>query len=119
MDFKEILKDIVKRVDGGMAAVLMGYDGISIDEYSIEGAGIDIQQIGVEYSSILKELKRTSEALEGGDVAEVCVTTGKGIAVAGSLSADYFLMVYLAPDGNLGKARYLMKMAVPKLKEQL
>jgi len=28
-------------------------------------------------------------------------------------------MINLDSDGNLGKARYLMKMAVPKLKEQL
>ena len=33
MGFKDILKELVKRVDGGRAAILMGYDGISIDEY--------------------------------------------------------------------------------------
>jgi len=119
MDFKEILKDMVKRVDGAKAAVLMGYDGIAIDEYKKEGTDIDIQLMGVEYSGIIKEMKRTSEVLEGGDVAEVSVITGNGIVVIRGVSDEYFIMINLDSDGNLGKARYLMKMAVPKLKEQL
>lgn len=119
MDFREILKDLVKRVDGGRAAVLMGYDGIAIDEYKKEGTDIDIQLMGIEYSGIIKEMKRTSEVLEGGDVAEVSVITGKGMVVIRAVSDEYFIMTNLDIDGNLGKARYLMKMAVPKLKEQL
>lgn len=119
MDFKDILKDLVKRVDGAKAAVLMGYDGIAIEEYAREGADTDIQQMGIEYSSILKEMKRASEVLEGGDVSEVSVVTGNGMIVVRAVSDEYFIMANLDIDGNLGKARYLMKMAVPKLKEQL
>lgn len=119
MDFREILKDMVQRVDGGRAAVLMGYDGIAIDEYKKEGEVTDIQLMGIEYSTVLKEMKHTSEILEGGEVAEVSVVTGSGMVVARAVTDDYFVMINLALDGNLGKARYLMKMAVPKLKEQL
>lgn len=116
MDFREILKDMVHRVDGGRAAILMGYDGIAIDEYKKEGEATDIQLMGIEYSSVLKEMKRTSEILEIGAVAEVSVVTGNGMVVARAVSDDYFVMINLALDGNLGKARYLMKMAVSKLK---
>lgn len=119
MGFKEILKELVKRVDGGRAAILMGYDGISIDEYRSEGVDTDIQLIGVEYSGIIKEMKRASEVLDGGELTEVSVITGKGMVVVRGVADDYFLMVSLTLDGNLGKARYLMKMAVPKLKELL
>jgi len=119
MDFKEILKDMVKRVDGGRAAVLMGYDGIPIEEYRREGVDTDIQLIGVEYSTIIKEMKRASEILEGGELAEVSVVTGNGIVVVRGVSDEYFLMISLTAEGNLGKARYMLKMAVPKLKELL
>lgn len=119
MDFREILTDLVKRVDGGKAAILMGYDGIPIDEYRREGADIDLQLIAIEYSSILKEMKRAAEVLESGTLEEISVVTGRGMVVARAVSDEYFVMVCLALDGNLGKARYMMKMSVPKLKEQL
>lgn len=119
MDFREILRDMVQRVDGGRAAILMGYDGIAIDEYKKEGDVTDIQLMGIEYSSVLKEMKHTSEILESGEVAEVSVVTGSGMVVARAVSNDYFVMINLALDGNLGKARYLLKMAAPKLKELL
>ena len=119
MDFREILKEMVQRVDGGRAAILMGYDGIAIDEYKKEGDVTDIQLMGIEYSSVLKEMKHTSEILESGEVAEVSVITGNGMVVARAVGGDYFIMINLTIDGNLGKARYLMKMAEPKLKELL
>jgi predicted regulator of Ras-like GTPase activity (Roadblock/LC7/MglB family) len=33
MPFKGILKSLVEQVEGGQGAVIMGYDGIPIDEY--------------------------------------------------------------------------------------
>ena len=119
MEFKEILGELVERVDGARAAILMGYDGIAIDEYRKEGVDTDIQLIGIEYSSILKEMKRASEILEAGEVAEVSIVTGKGMVVVRGVTDEYFVMVSLTVDGNLGKARYLMKMAAPKLKNLL
>lgn len=119
MDFKEIISELVKRVDGARAAILMGYDGIPLEESRKEGVDTDIQLIGIEYSNILKEMKRASDILEAGEVTEVSIITGNGIVVVRGVLDEYFLMVYLVPDGNLGKARYLMKMAAPKLKELL
>ena len=81
MEFKEIIGELVERVDGARAPILMGYDGIAIEEYRKEGIDTDIQLIGIEYSSILKEMKRASEILEAGEVAEVSIVTGKGIVV--------------------------------------
>lgn len=119
MEFKDMLKEVVVRVDGATAAIIMGYDGIALEEYRKEGVDTDIQLIGIEYSSILKEMKRASEILECGEVAEVSILTKKGMVVVRGVTDEYFLMVSLTADGNLGKARYLMKMASPKLKELL
>ena len=119
MDFREILTDVVKRVDGGKAVVLMGYDGIAIDEFRREGTDVDIQLVAIEYSSILKEMKRATELLESGTLQEISVVTGKAMIVARAVTDEYFLMFYLSLDGNLGKARYMMKMAAPELKELL
>jgi hypothetical protein len=35
------------------------------------------------------------------------------------LSHDYFLALALAPEGNYGKGRYLMRVVAPKLQQEL
>lgn len=119
MDFKDILKDMVLRVDGGKAAVVMGFDGIPLEEYKKDGVETDIQIVGIEYAGIIKDMKHAAEILDGGQLAELSVVTSTGIIVVRCVNDDYFLMINLAFDGNLGKARYMLKMAAPKLKELL
>ena len=35
------------------------------------------------------------------------------------INNEYFVAVTLAPDANLGKARFLLRVAAPKLREEL
>jgi hypothetical protein len=35
------------------------------------------------------------------------------------LSENYFLAIALAPDGNYGKARYLVRTAAPRMLQEL
>ena len=36
--FREVLQEVVEKTDGGLAAILMGYDGIPVEQY-VEGDG--------------------------------------------------------------------------------
>ena len=36
MGFRETLQDICKKVDGALAASVMGYDGIAIDSHEVD-----------------------------------------------------------------------------------
>ena len=36
--FRENIKKLVERLDGGVAAVLMGFDGISVDSFAKQRA---------------------------------------------------------------------------------
>ena len=40
-------------------------------------------------------------------------------SVARPLTPDYFLVLTMAPDGNVGRARYELRVAGPKLAAQL
>ena len=64
MPFRDILQGLVEKVEGGQGAVIMGYDGIPIDEYIKEDVTLDVQLLSVEYATLLKEIKRTVEVLE-------------------------------------------------------
>jgi predicted regulator of Ras-like GTPase activity (Roadblock/LC7/MglB family) len=118
MVLNDILREIVEKVGGGMGSVIMGYDGIPIDEYIKEGA-IDVQILAVEYANVLKEVKRTIEVLKTGDMEEIIITTGLSKVIIHAISDDFFIMLALSSDGNYGKGRYLLKRDVPKLLEEL
>lgn len=119
MGFKVILKSIVEESGGGLGGVIMGYDGISIDEYVKQSAGIDVQTMTVEYASVLKEIKRTVGVLKTGELEEVSIITGECSVIVRGISDDFFVALIMTADGNFGKGRYLLKRAAPGFAEAL
>jgi predicted regulator of Ras-like GTPase activity (Roadblock/LC7/MglB family) len=117
--FKDALRDIVDRTDGGLAGIVMDSAGIPVETYAKDGAPIDINAIGVEFGTLLGSIKRAAEMLEAGAAQEVSISTEKMIAVIRMLNESYFIAVAMSPDGNLGKGRYLMRTAAPRLRSEL
>jgi predicted regulator of Ras-like GTPase activity (Roadblock/LC7/MglB family) len=106
--FIDILRRIVEESGGGIGAVLMGYDGIAIDQYFSPGEALDLQMIAVEYANVLREIRRTAEILDLGDMEEVSIKTDRYHIVVRIITPDYFIAMTLRRDGNFGKARYLL-----------
>jgi predicted regulator of Ras-like GTPase activity (Roadblock/LC7/MglB family) len=120
MDFREELDGICKRVEGALAASVMGFDGIpieTIDPKLVEG--LEMQTLFVEYSGILNQVRQAAETLQMGKTSEVSVRTEKLVAVARLLTPDFFAVVALAPSGNIGRARYELRVRAAKLAGQL
>jgi len=116
--FGSILEDTVKGVKGGLAAILMGFDGIAVDNYTVDGSS-DIETIGMEFSVLLKEVRNAAEHLDTGSAREVTVKTESLSTVLRIVNDNYFIAFAVSSGGNLGKARYLLRMAAPKLVEFL
>jgi len=106
--FIKILQRIVEESGGGIGAVLMGYDGIAIEQYFSPEEKLDLQMIAVEYANVLREIRRTAEILNLGDMEEVSIKTERYHIVVRIITADYFVAMTLRRDGNFGKARYLL-----------
>jgi len=119
MGFKAILKSIVEESCGGLGGVIMGYDGISIDEYLHEGGKLDVQTLTIEYASVLKEIKRTVGVLKTGELEEVSIISEQCSVIVRGISDDFFVALVMGADGNFGKGRYLLKRAAPGLREAL
>lgn len=117
--FKEILQDLVDRTDGGVAGLLMASDGIAVDQYSKADGLFDIESVGMEYSVVLKGVQRAGEMLDTGSTNEVSVQTERLTTVVRMLTDEYFVALAIAPGGNVGKARYLLRTSAPKLIENL
>jgi predicted regulator of Ras-like GTPase activity (Roadblock/LC7/MglB family) len=115
MMFKETLRGIVRNVEGGIGAVIMGYDGIPIDEFVRDDAPFDLQLLAVEYATVLKEVKRTIDVLKTGEMEEMSITTQRTRVLVRALCDDFFAFLVLDRQGNYGKGRYLLKRNAPEM----
>ncbi|MCB9610893.1 MAG: hypothetical protein H6722_00355 [Sandaracinus sp.] len=117
--FREILQEVVENTDGGVAGLLMGFDGIPVDQYVRDDAAIDVETVGMEYSVILKSIRQAAELLEAGTAREVAIKAERMITVIRLLNDEYFVAITLKPSGNLGKARFLLRTRSQKLLSDL
>ena len=116
--FADKLKNAVHSVKGGEAAIVMGFDGIPVDSFE-DKEGFDIETIGMEFSVVLKEVRKAADLLETGPAEELMIRTDKIATVLRIVNDDYFVALALAPDGNMGKARYLLRLLVPEFRKEL
>jgi predicted regulator of Ras-like GTPase activity (Roadblock/LC7/MglB family) len=117
--FQDVLREIVEKTDGGIASLIMDNEGIAVESYARDDAPFDINTVGIEFGVVLGAIKRASESLEAGGAKEVAIGTDKMITLIRTLNETYFLAVAITPDGNLGKGRFLMRVAAPKLLAEL
>lgn len=117
--FKSILENIVNSCSGGIGAVLMGYDGIAIDQYVVDDVTLDLNLIAIEYSNVTKEIRKAAEVLETGDLQEVSIKTEDYFVVIYALTDEYFVALTIERDGNYGQGRYLLMREAGNLREAL
>lgn len=117
--FKAVIREIVEKTEGGIAGLLMDTGGTPVDSFAVSDAPFDIGTIGAELSVVLKQITTASEMLEAGAAQEVSVNTEKMITVIRAINHEYYLALTMHPSGNIGKGRFLMRTAAPKLLAEL
>ncbi len=117
--FQAALREIVDKTEGGVAGLIMDSEGIAVDSYARDDAAFDITTVGIEFGVVLGSIKRAADSLEAGRTSEVAIGTDKIVTLIRALNDNYFLAVAVRPDGNMGKGRYLMRTAAPKLLAEL
>jgi predicted regulator of Ras-like GTPase activity (Roadblock/LC7/MglB family) len=124
MSFASILQEIVDDCGGGLAAALMGADGISIEQVEASGElreslsdGVDV--LGVEFGRILDEMRKASDSVGGGALEEVSVRLSNFWVLMRMVDEETYLVLAIEPDGNMGKARFLMRRQLMALRDEL
>jgi predicted regulator of Ras-like GTPase activity (Roadblock/LC7/MglB family) len=110
---------VVEGTEGGVAGLLMGFDGIPVDHYIRDGAQVDIESVGMEFSVVLKDIKRAAEMLEAGTTTEVAVRAERMTTIVHLLNDEYFVALTLRPDGNFGKGRFLLRRSKSRILNHL
>ena len=117
--FKSILEIIVNATSGGVGAVLMGYDGIAIDQFVQPDQCLDLNLVAIEYSNVTKEICKAAEILETGKLQEVSIKTEHYYVIIHALTDEYFVALTLNRSGNYGQGRYFLMREAGNLRQAL
>lgn len=112
--FKETLQNVVNKTEGCIGAMVMGTDGIAVEKFWIPEAfnkTLDMTVAVAEYTSLMRNARRTNRELEVGNLKELNLVNDSGIYLMRLINDDYFVAMVLQPDGNIGRGRYELQRA--------
>lgn len=118
MSFSEILKDVVTKVDGSTGIFIIASDGIPVEGYIKENT-VDESALSAELSAVLKTLHFAVENLQFGNVKEFVISTEKYHIVVRKITSEYYLVLLMNIQGNIGKGRFLLKITAPKIEKEI
>jgi predicted regulator of Ras-like GTPase activity (Roadblock/LC7/MglB family) len=114
MIFYEVLKEAVEKVDGAVSAMILGSDGIPVEEYAIEKL-LSLEDLGAEASAMIKDINLAAKDLGLGIAREFSIISDKCGIIMRQINPTYYLALVIRPDGNYGKGRFVLKTTVPKI----
>jgi predicted regulator of Ras-like GTPase activity (Roadblock/LC7/MglB family) len=120
--FREQIQKLIDRLDGGIAGILMGFDGIAVDSYAkpgFESALGEVQTLAMEVSHLVSQARRAVISLDAGVLQEVTVRTDTITLCVQVLTEGYFLACAMLPNANVGQARYLIRVTAPQIRADL
>jgi len=117
--FKETLQTIVEKTDGGLGALIMGVDGLSVEKFFTEaGSAANLDVAAAELTSLIRSASRSGNDLNLGELRELVVAHDEVTFVMRFFSKDYFAILALSPEGNIGRGRYELRKAELMLAEE-
>jgi predicted regulator of Ras-like GTPase activity (Roadblock/LC7/MglB family) len=118
MSLSEQLQGMLQELAEAGGIAVVGMDGIIVEEKKRD-TQMDLPMLGAEFSGLFKTAGRLSESVEFGEVSELMTSADRSVVILRRVTAEYFLILVMRPDGNLGKARFLLRRAVSQLKTEL
>jgi predicted regulator of Ras-like GTPase activity (Roadblock/LC7/MglB family) len=104
-DLQDEVKRVAERIPGCRYVSLVGYDGITVAQHSIEG-NFDINLHDAELSSIMLASREVKNNLTLGNEKELIWLTDNAYFIIEPIGEDFFIYSCLKPTGsNPGVAR--------------
>lgn len=114
MSFSEILKEAVHKVEGAESAVILGADGMIVEEYSKDKL-VNLEDLSAEASQMIRDIKNAAESLKLGNAREFSIISDLCGIIVRKINEEYFLALVIRPEGNYGKGRFILRTLVPRL----
>ena len=119
--FKPHLEELCDRSHDVMVSCVMGTDGLAVETVNRVEAhdSLDADALFVEFSSILGQIQKRSYDLAMGQVEEMSMQSQSFTCLVRLINQEYFVAAAVRAHGNVGKARYLLRILAPKMIEEL
>lgn len=112
------LERICERLDGALAATVMGVDGLTVDSVAAGPPPVldtDVESLLVEYSSLLGQVQRSAQMFAAGRLEELTIASEHLTTLIRPLTGDYFVALTIGPTASVGKGRYLLRVHAREL----
>ena len=117
--FKELLESIVESTEGSLGALIMGLDGIAVEKVIGEaGNEANLDVAAAEFTSLVRSAQRTGNDIGLGSLRELMVSLNSAILIMRLIGRDYFVVLALTPEGNIGRGRYELRKAELQLTKE-
>ncbi|MBI5640356.1 MAG: roadblock/LC7 domain-containing protein [Nitrospirae bacterium] len=117
MNFLDVLKETVDKVEGAVSAMIIASDGIPVQEYASERL-IDLTGLGAEASAMIRDISLAAENLGLGEAREFSIISDICGIIMRKINDEYYLALVIKPEGNYGKGRFVLKTTVPKIESE-
>jgi predicted regulator of Ras-like GTPase activity (Roadblock/LC7/MglB family) len=117
--FKKALHDIVEKTDGSLGALIMGADGLPVESFFTKpGADANLDVVAASLTPLIRSAGKSGRDLDLGDLRELVVAMSKVTVVMRLFTQDYFAVLAMNPEGNLGRGRYELRKAELQLAKE-
>lgn len=116
--FKEILESIIEHTEGSLGALIMGTDGIAVEKLLGGGNEANLDVAAAEFTSLVRNAQRAGRDTGLGDLRELVISLDQALVIMRLLSRDYFVVLALSPEGNLGRGRFELRKAELQLAKE-
>ncbi|MBC7798764.1 MAG: roadblock/LC7 domain-containing protein [Pyrinomonadaceae bacterium] len=110
--FNKTLKDIQRKTEGCLGALIMGTDGIPVEEFwKSKGIEENLDIAVTELSALVRTAQRTGKDIDLGKMRELVVLFDSASFVIRLINDEYFLVIVLNSNANLGRGRFELRCA--------
>ncbi|MEN9798609.1 MAG: hypothetical protein RL653_2305 [Pseudomonadota bacterium] len=117
MTLQERLEALARGVEGAVGAALLGEDGVPLCQWMAVGAGVEVEAGWVECLPLVA-LARQVGGAEGG-LEGLTVQAARCWTLVSVVDDRHHLVLSLAPGGNAGKGRYLLRLHAPEFRREV
>jgi predicted regulator of Ras-like GTPase activity (Roadblock/LC7/MglB family) len=102
--FRDALSTVIQKTEGATCALIMGMDGIAVEKVVLpEGDDSNMDVAAAEVTSLVRGAMRAGGDIGLGGLRELVVAFENTRLIARLLTPEYFVVLAIRSDGNLGR----------------
>lgn len=117
MSFSEVLREAVNRVDGAVSSMIIGIDGMPVEQYTKKKI-VNLEELSAESAQMMKDIATAAENLGLGEAKEFSIISDLCGIIMRKINAEYYLALVILPEGNYGKGRFVLRSLIPKIEKE-